>query len=187
MARRSSKPLRHRTTSRATFARASPSCWWGRRGVLGRRPASTRVSSRPVGRRPMPPTSTARAGWRRSRSCRWCSSPPTPGETVWALVDALRPLTMAPLVVATPTSSSTVVSLVNAGVDAVVDPRSGPDEVFARVVALLRRSDHGWAPGVRFLRAGDRLVVDLRVPRVLRSTASPSHCRPPSTRCSPSS
>ena len=47
---------------------------------------------------------------------------------MWALVDALRPLTTAPLVVATATSSSTVVSLVNAGVDAVVDPRSGPDE-----------------------------------------------------------
>ena len=80
--------------------------------------------------------------------------------TVWELVEAIRPLTMAPLVVVSTITSRTVVALVGAGVDAVIDPARGAEEVFARVVALLRRSDHGWAPGVRFLRAGG-LLIDL--------------------------
>jgi two-component system KDP operon response regulator KdpE len=79
---------------------------------------------------------------------------------VWAIVEATRPITMAPMVVLANPSSSSVCSLVRVGVDAVVDPASGAEEVFARVVALLRRSDHGWEPGVRHLQAGD-LRVDL--------------------------
>ena len=53
-----------------------------------------------------------------------------------------------------------VVSLVGVGVDAVVDPTCGAEEVFAVVVASLRRSDHGWVPGVRYLGA-DGLRIDL--------------------------
>ncbi|HEX5587006.1 MAG TPA: winged helix-turn-helix domain-containing protein [Acidimicrobiia bacterium] len=81
-------------------------------------------------------------------------------HTVWELVEAIRPLTMAPLVVVSTIEPRNVVALVGAGVDAVIDPVRGAEEVFARVVALLRRSDHGWAPGVRFLRAG-ALLIDL--------------------------
>jgi DNA-binding response OmpR family regulator len=79
---------------------------------------------------------------------------------VWSTIDATRPVTMAPMVVLASPSSRGVVSFVEAGVDALMDPQSGAEEVFARVVALLRRSDHGWGPGTRFLRA-DGLVVDL--------------------------
>jgi DNA-binding response OmpR family regulator len=79
---------------------------------------------------------------------------------VWATVEAVRPVTTAPMVVLANPSSRAIVSLVEAGIDAVMDPTSGAEEVFARVVALLRRSDHGWGPGVRFLRA-DGLLVDL--------------------------
>jgi DNA-binding response OmpR family regulator len=79
---------------------------------------------------------------------------------VWAIVEATRPITMAPMVVLANPSSSSVCSLVRVGVDAVVDPASGAEEVFARVVGLLRRSDHGWEPGVRYLQA-DGLRVDL--------------------------
>ena len=68
---------------------------------------------------------------------------------VWPTVEAVRPVTMAPLVVLADVSPTDVVALVGAGVDAVVDPATGADEVFARVVALLRRSEHGWGPGVR--------------------------------------
>jgi DNA-binding response OmpR family regulator len=79
---------------------------------------------------------------------------------VWPTVEAVRPVTMAPLVVLADVSPTDVVALVGAGVDAVVDPATGADEVFARVVALLRRSEHGWGPGVRYLQSGG-LRVDL--------------------------
>jgi len=79
---------------------------------------------------------------------------------VWPSVEAVRPVTMAPLVVLADPSPTDVVALVGAGVDAVVDPAAGADEVFARVVALLRRSEHGWGPGVRSLESGG-LRVDL--------------------------
>jgi DNA-binding response OmpR family regulator len=79
---------------------------------------------------------------------------------VWAMVDAIRPVTMAPLVVLGAPTPDTVVTLLGNGVDAVVDPACGLDDVFARVVALLRRSDHGWGPGTRYLHAGE-LRVDL--------------------------
>jgi two-component system KDP operon response regulator KdpE len=79
---------------------------------------------------------------------------------VWSMVEAIRPTTMAPLVVLGAPTPDAVVTLLGQGVDAVVDPASGLDDVFARVVALLRRSDHGWGPGTRYLRAG-ALRVDL--------------------------
>lgn len=81
-------------------------------------------------------------------------------RSVWATVPAVRRVTMAPVVVLASPPSGSVVALVAAGVDAVVDPSAGVDEVFARVVGLLRRSDHAWGPGVRYLRA-EGLVVDL--------------------------
>ena len=81
-------------------------------------------------------------------------------RTVWGIVEALRPVTMAPLVVLARPAPAGVVSLIDVGVDAVVDPTCGAEEIFARVVALLRRSDHGWVPGVRYLSA-DGLRVDL--------------------------
>ncbi len=81
-------------------------------------------------------------------------------QTVRSIIDATRPVTMAPIVVLAAPKPGEVVSLVAIGVDAVVDPAAGCDEVFARVTALLRRSDHGWDPGVRHLRAGG-LRVDL--------------------------
>ena len=79
---------------------------------------------------------------------------------VWSVVEALRPVTMAPIVVLARPAPRSVVSLVAAGVDGVVDPTTGAEEMFARIVALLRRSDQGWGPGVRYLRA-DGLRVDL--------------------------
>jgi DNA-binding response OmpR family regulator len=79
---------------------------------------------------------------------------------VWSMVEAIRPATMAPLVVLGAPKPDAVVTLLGQGVDAVVDPASGLDDVFARVVALLRRSDHGWGPGTRYLHAG-ALRVDL--------------------------
>ena len=51
---------------------------------------------------------------------------------VWAIVEAIRPVTMAPVVVLARPSPAGVVSLVGVGVDAVVDPTCGADEVFAR-------------------------------------------------------
>ena len=79
---------------------------------------------------------------------------------VWSMVEAIRPTTMVPLVVLGAPKPDAVVTLLGNGVDAVVDPASGLDDVFARVVALLRRSDHGWGPGTRYLHAG-ALRVDL--------------------------
>ena len=81
-------------------------------------------------------------------------------RTVWRIVEAIRPVTMAPLVVLARPAPAAVISLVGVGVDAVVDPTCGAEEVFARVVALLRRSDHGWVPGVRYL-GSDGLRIDL--------------------------
>jgi two-component system, OmpR family, KDP operon response regulator KdpE len=79
---------------------------------------------------------------------------------VWSMVEAIRPATMAPLVVLGAPPPDSVITLLGHGVDAVVDPAHGLDDVFARIVALLRRSDHGWGPGTRYLRAGG-LRVDL--------------------------
>ena len=79
---------------------------------------------------------------------------------VWPVVQAIRPVTNSPLVVLTDPPAGGVVALLAAGVDAVIDPRSGPDETFARVGALLRRLDDSWEPGVRYLLAGE-LRVDL--------------------------
>jgi DNA-binding response OmpR family regulator len=80
--------------------------------------------------------------------------------SVRRVVETTRPVTMAPLVVLAAPAPHVVVSLVASGVDAVVDPSNGVDEILARVVALLRRSDETWEPGVRYLRAAG-LVVDL--------------------------
>lgn len=80
--------------------------------------------------------------------------------SVGLFVEVLRPATTAPLVVLASPPGQGVVELVSAGVDAVIDPHAGPDEVFARVVALLRRLDQTWEPGVRYLVSGD-LEVDL--------------------------
>jgi two-component system KDP operon response regulator KdpE len=81
-------------------------------------------------------------------------------DQVWSMVEAIRPTTMVPLVVLGAPKPDAVVTLLGNGVDAVVDPANGLDDVFARVVALLRRSDHGWGPGTRYLHAG-ALRVDL--------------------------
>ena len=183
---RVAEPRSRPRISRGRCARATRSCSWAR-GVLGvdRRRRSYRGGRLGVGpcHRPRP------ACWLASieKVSLVLVAADGAGETVWDLVDALRPLTMAPLVVATQTSSSTVVSLVTAGVDAVVDPRSGPDEVFARVrgTAPTRRSRLGtWRP-VPPPRVTGSWSTSVRASA--RSTASPSHCRPPSTRCSPSS
>jgi len=79
---------------------------------------------------------------------------------VWRIVGATRPVTMAPIIVLGDPPPPSVIALVGAGVDAVVDPACGVEEIFARVTALLRRSDNGWEPGVRYLLAGG-LRVDL--------------------------
>jgi two-component system KDP operon response regulator KdpE len=81
-------------------------------------------------------------------------------KTVWPAVDTLRPVTTAPMVVLAAPSGNGVVQLVSAGVDGVIDPTCGPDEIFARVVALLRRLDHTWEPGIRYLISQD-LRLDL--------------------------
>jgi DNA-binding response OmpR family regulator len=76
------------------------------------------------------------------------------------VADAIRPVSNAPLVVLADPAPQSVISLVEAGVDAVIDPRAGDEDVLARLGALLRRVDGAPAPGVRFLRA-DSLAVDL--------------------------
>lgn len=81
-------------------------------------------------------------------------------EFVWPLVQSIRPVTDSPLVVFADPPAPGVVALVAAGVDAVINPLGGPDEMFARLVALLRRLDDSWEPGVRYLVA-DGLRVDL--------------------------
>lgn len=80
--------------------------------------------------------------------------------SVWPVVEALRPVTTAPMVVLAAPPGHGVVQLVAAGVDGVIDPGGGPDEIFARLVALLRRLDHSWEPGVRYLISQD-LRLDL--------------------------
>ena len=81
--------------------------------------------------------------------------------TVWPLIEAIRPVTNSPLVVLADPPAPAVIALVAAGVDAVISPSGGPDEVFARAVALLRRVEDSWKPGVRYL-VTDGLRVDLR-------------------------
>jgi len=76
------------------------------------------------------------------------------------VADAIRPVSNAPLVVLGDPAPQSVISLVEAGVDAVIDPGAGDDDVLARMGALLRRVDRASAPGVRFLRA-EGLAVDL--------------------------
>jgi two-component system KDP operon response regulator KdpE len=82
------------------------------------------------------------------------------GPNAHTLAEKIRPVSNAPLVVLGAPTPQSVISLVEAGVDAVIDARNGDDEVLARLGALLRRVDSASAPGVRFLRAGG-LVVDL--------------------------
>ena len=76
------------------------------------------------------------------------------------LANAIRPVSNAPLIVLGHPAPQSVISLVEAGVDAVIDPRAGDEDVLARLGALLRRVDHALAPGVRFLRA-EELAIDL--------------------------
>jgi two-component system KDP operon response regulator KdpE len=76
------------------------------------------------------------------------------------VANVIRPVSNAPLVVLGAPTPQSVISLVEAGVDAVIDPRAGDDDVLARLGALLRRVDRSSAPGVRFLRA-EGLAVDL--------------------------
>jgi DNA-binding response OmpR family regulator len=83
-----------------------------------------------------------------------------PAPMVRSVVEGTRPVTMAPLVVLADPSPREVVALLGAGVDAVVSVVGGVDEVFARVVALLRRCDYGWDAAVRYLTA-DGLEVDV--------------------------
>jgi DNA-binding response OmpR family regulator len=76
------------------------------------------------------------------------------------VADAIRPVSNAPLVVLGDPAPQSVISLVEAGVDAVIDPGAGDDDVLARLGALLRRMERASAPGVRFLRT-EGLAVDL--------------------------
>lgn len=82
------------------------------------------------------------------------------GPNAHEVARAIRPVSNAPLVVLGAPTPQSVISLVEAGVDAVIDTRAGDDDVLARLGALLRRVDRASAPGVRFLRA-DGLAVDL--------------------------
>jgi two-component system KDP operon response regulator KdpE len=84
------------------------------------------------------------------------------------VVHAIRPVSNAPLVVLGSPTPQSVISLVESGVDAVIDIRAGDDDVLARLGALLRRVDRASAPGVRFLRA-DGLSVDLLAREVERN------------------
>ena len=95
-------------------------------------------------------------------------------RTVWKIVEAIRPVTMAPLVVLARPAPAGVISLVGAGVDAVVDPTCGAEEVFARVVALV-------AP------VGPRLGARRPLPRRRRSADRPlgAGVRPPWTTPAP--
>ncbi len=82
------------------------------------------------------------------------------GDDPAAVLDAIRPVTSSAVVILGRPPTDEVVALLSAGADAVVDPSSGPEEVFARVIALIRRIDDRWEPGVRYLEAGE-LRVDL--------------------------
>ena len=107
-----------------------------------------------------------------------------PGER--EVANAIRPVSNAPLVVLGDPAPQSVISLVEAGVDAVIDPRAGDDDVRARLGALLRRMDRAfrsrrplpagrWVgrrssrPGVRARRSGAGTLPD----RVRR--ADPPH------------
>jgi DNA-binding response OmpR family regulator len=82
------------------------------------------------------------------------------GPNTEVVAHAIRPVSNAPVVVLGSPTPQSVISLVESGVDAVIDARAGDDDVLARLGALLRRVDRASAPGVRFLRADD-LSVDL--------------------------
>ncbi len=82
------------------------------------------------------------------------------GPDAHKVAEVIRPVSNAPLVVLGAPTPRSVISLVEAGVDAVIDPHAGDDDVLARLGALLRRVDRASAPGVRFLQAGG-LAVDL--------------------------
>jgi two-component system KDP operon response regulator KdpE len=82
------------------------------------------------------------------------------GTNTHEVAHAIRPISNAPLVVLGSPTPQNVISLVEAGVDAVIDTHAGDDDVLARLGALLRRVDRVSAPGVRYLRA-DGLAVDL--------------------------
>src|SRR5690606_38153514 len=72
----------------------------------------------------------------------------------WSAVDDIRSVTDAQLVVMADDPDE-VVSLVRAGVDAVIGTADPSPTVLARLVAVVRRADHRRGPGVRYLRAGD--------------------------------
>ena len=57
-------------------------------------------------------------------------------QAMWGLVQAVRAVTDGPLVVLADPPTGTVVDLVAAGVDAVVNPDAGAEDVFARIIAL---------------------------------------------------
>ena len=80
--------------------------------------------------------------------------------TVRPVILAVRSATRAPVAVLGAFGSQGVIHVLADGADAVIDPAGDPEEVFARITAVLRRADVGWEPGVRYLRAGD-LRVDL--------------------------
>lgn len=63
------------------------------------------------------------------------------GSKAHEVADVIRPVSNAPLVVLGAPTPQSVISLVEAGVDAVIDPRAGDADVLARLGALLRRMD----------------------------------------------
>lgn len=81
-------------------------------------------------------------------------------DRVRSVLDAVRSVTRAPVAVLGTFAPTAVVRLIEAGADAVVGSTGDPDEIFARIVTVLQRADRGWAPGVRYLRAGE-VRVDL--------------------------
>ncbi|MCU4183465.1 winged helix-turn-helix domain-containing protein [Acidiferrimicrobium sp. IK] len=99
-----------------------------------------------------------------------------PPPLVWSTVHAIRPVTLAPIVVLGSPPADDAAALVAAGVDAIVEARSGTVGIAARIAALVRRADSSWEPGVRFLAAGD-LCVDLRAQQC-RLRDQPLHLSP---------
>ena len=63
------------------------------------------------------------------------------GPDAHKVAEVIRPVSNAPLVVLGAPTPRSVISLVEAGVDAVIDPHAGVDDVLARLGALLRRVD----------------------------------------------
>lgn len=82
------------------------------------------------------------------------------GTRLWEAVAVIRPVTSSPLVLLGAVPPQAVVTLIARGVDAVIENHGDPDEVVARLAALLRRGDPTLPPGIRFLDADD-LRVDL--------------------------